>query len=156
MNKKEIIQQLKIAHEGLREILATVSPEIADSALITPKGWTVKDILSHLIDWNVQFLQDFKNILSDSWEEINNDTFNQASYEKRKDLPYHQVYAEWELSIEPVIELLQSLTSEEWHHVCKGATWHNGTLVTIPSLFEYTYKGEPHELGHGKEIRKAL
>ena len=156
MSKGEIIQQLKTAHEGLREILAHVSAETAETVSITPEGATVKDILSHLIDWNIQFVRDFEDILNDSWIAIDNDTFNKASYIRRKHIPYQEVYAEWDSSIDPVIAQLQSLTPEQWGHACKGTTWHDGSAITIPWLFDYKYNGESHELGHGKEIQDAL
>lgn len=34
--------------------------------------------------------------------------------------------------------------------------WSDGTLLTLPSLFEYEYEGAGHEGGHAKQIGKII
>ena len=150
MKKDQVISQLTNAHRELQDVLDQLSKSNTDYLKIKCGGWTIKDILSHLIEWKHRFVSDFDEILSDSqkWEaKIHDQNYieevNQQAVKIAKQKSDDWIYQNWQESLDPVIKKINSLTPSQWQTILKS------------TLFDYRYHGALHEAGHAKEILAA-
>jgi hypothetical protein len=122
--------------------------------------WTPKDIIAHISAWNLELKKAIDDLLNDEkpWfineEELTEAEFNAKETKKRKDWSLDQILDEWQTSFEQLIQRIMSLTKSEWEYQAPFE-WTKDMLVTVKSLFEYTYKGEGHEGGHAKQIEES-
>jgi len=49
--KRELLEEIRVERASLDEALANLSPREMTRAGVTPGGWSVKDILAHLVGW---------------------------------------------------------------------------------------------------------
>jgi hypothetical protein len=51
LRKKELLEEIQLQRRALDDILALVSPRQMTRAGVTRGGWSVKDVLAHLVEW---------------------------------------------------------------------------------------------------------
>lgn len=110
--KTEIIQEFNLAREKTRSIL----PEIDHKLEIYP-GWTIKEVLSHLIGWddaNIMALEAFAAGQPPVVPALRGvDFYNAQIIEERKALSYEKIVSEWEWVREQLITVLDKLTETD-------------------------------------------
>lgn len=105
---REARQEVFNALEGLK--LDQLGKEAID-------GWTIKDVLAHIIEWDMQSIADAKHILAnqditkDHW--LNPDRFNEKAVEKYKDAHSPQVLNDLRQVTDQVLEFLESIEEQE-------------------------------------------
>ena len=94
-NKHETIQQLNAAETKIQAFLATVSP---DTVVHPDTGWTVKDVIAHMTDWNWQMLKSCAAGLHGGSYQITpfiHELHNWQAYRAALTLPWKAVHGEW-------------------------------------------------------------
>lgn len=161
-DKKTIIFELEQAHTAFRKVLGILSDDQKTRVAIHD-NWTVKDIVAHLTGWHWEMSNEVERVLEDaaSWDTLyteteNENAFNISQIELRKNDRLPQVVQEWEESFLALINLLKTLTDEQWSYQSGQSVWTSppleGQPITVASLFDYQYNGGTHEAGHAKEI----
>jgi hypothetical protein len=57
LNKRDLLAEIERERIGLNQALAVLSPRDMTRAGVTTGGWSVKDILGHLVEWQEMNLQ---------------------------------------------------------------------------------------------------
>jgi hypothetical protein len=57
LKRRDLMAEIERERIGLNEALAVLSPRHMTMAGVTPGGWSVKDILAHLVEWQEMNLQ---------------------------------------------------------------------------------------------------
>ena len=119
MTKTKLYKQIYTEREALEATLARL-----DSAGMTAptleSGWSVKDILAHIVDWEQRMLGwidesldgDGPDLSSDWSDEILN-ALNQEIYESNKDRTLEDVLEEFQLSYLQSWKAVERLTGED-------------------------------------------
>jgi uncharacterized protein (TIGR03083 family) len=142
MNK--LSKRQKIFLERLtqaRDSLLAVIEGLDDETLSTEKvmdGWTVKDILGHIVSWNEEFRANIAAILDGqhpgydhqiSGESDFSDS-NQAWAAAKKDWPYERVRADIDRDYQEAMELIRSLKPADFRK--RGVTPWKPAAVEEP------------------------
>ncbi len=77
--------------------------------------WSVKDILSHIVGWEVEVIKQFKVFLTnpDVDDNYDIDSFNKSAVESRKHLSWDQIVAELKTAQSELSGFLSKLTQKE-------------------------------------------
>lgn len=161
-SKDKLIKTLKDSHKIMTDVIELLADDQVDSLLVTQK-WTPKEILAHLSAWNLEYIKEIDKILSDSptWQKLFNtkegtDNFNFSVVKKRTSFSFEEILNEWHESFHKLVERLNKLSKNQWLYQSKKGKWVNGEPIFIKTIFQYTYKGLPHEAGHAEDIKQAL
>ena len=110
MTKKEKIQYLKDGHKRLEDVVNSLN----DKTLMETKvlqDWTVKNVLSHIVAWNLENIKGIDNILLTGempwWWGLPEDEFNEREVTKRKEIDIKEVIQEWENSFSMMINKIE-------------------------------------------------
>jgi hypothetical protein len=166
-SKKKALDNLISAHKRFRDVLSQVKTmDTFTEKLI--EEWSVRDVVAHLIGWNIEYLEEIKRVLNDqvTWNKLydtteGDDRFNKGTLEKLKALSWDEVVKEWDTSFQKLIKRIEKLTDREWNYAAKGELWTSppemkDTPVTVKSLFVFEIEGNAHELEHAKEVEGVL
>ncbi|OGI69200.1 hypothetical protein A3A09_00975 [Candidatus Nomurabacteria bacterium RIFCSPLOWO2_01_FULL_42_20] len=161
-DKDSVIKSLTSAHQSMTKTLEMLSQEQIKNSLVT-NLWTPKDIISHLVDWNLEYFKEIDNILNDkpTWQDLysskkGTDKFNERAVMKRKNIDSKEVIKEWHLSFEKLLEKLQGLSEKQWGYSSKVGKWIDGQPISVGIIFNYTYNGLSHEAGHAEKIKEKI
>ncbi len=146
----------------MTEVLALLSEEQINNLLITDI-WTPKDVISHLTEWNIEYVKEIDNILNDNptWQELyeseeGTNKLNEKSVVKRRTANSQEIIKEWHEAFDKLLEKIKNLTEEEWLYESSTGVWTDGKPITVNTIFEYTYNGLSHEAGHAEKIRGLI
>lgn len=157
MYKRSIVNFLIKDHKKLEEVLSKLNAEELKSIPIIGK-WTIKDILAHISAWNFEEIKAIDNVLENRkpwYVDCNENEFNKVETEKRKSWKLKRVIKEWRESFTALLLKIKKLSPKEWNKKTRYF-WSDKTILTVVSLFDYSYKGEGHEGDHAKEIKIAI
>src|ERR1035437_2556644 len=85
LDRETVLGILDKAHASLRKTVAQIPADKVDSVQVTDQGWTVKDVLSHLAAWNLQYLTEIDGILRDdaSWHKLYEDKQGEDEFNRK-------------------------------------------------------------------------
>ncbi len=55
--RRELFQEIKVEREALNALLKQIKPRQMTLPGVTPGGWSVKDILAHVLGWQERILK---------------------------------------------------------------------------------------------------
>jgi hypothetical protein len=55
--RRELLQEIKVEREALNTLLKQIKPRRMTLPRVTPGGWSVKDILAHVVGWQGRILK---------------------------------------------------------------------------------------------------
>jgi hypothetical protein len=95
MTKDELIREEDRAWAELREVLATVSPDVIVEDGYQP-DWSVKDLLAHVACWMAEAAQTLQQMRMGTYQDpkLDIDEVNARFYEACRDLDLHDVWAQ--------------------------------------------------------------
>ena len=157
MEKRVVIEILEKGHKDFKKVIGELDSETLDSVQAIGK-WPVRDVLAHITAWYLEFIREIDSFLIDK-PIINlpsgDDAFNQREVRLRKDKKLEELLKEWEDSYKALIGKVESLSEDEWNHICTGHFWPDTKEeVGVQSLFAtYQDSGTSHEGEHAREIK---
>ncbi len=91
----ELKNKLAIAEKEFLQIVGYLDEELRGKEIDEGK-WTPKEILSHIVGWEVEVVNQFKAILTnpDVDDNYDIDSFNKSAVESRRHLSWDQLVAE--------------------------------------------------------------
>lgn len=132
-------------------ILRSVDAQQARQATDGADGWSVVEIVGHLNDYDEIFMHRTRQMLEQDGAALQ--SYNPVELVKaggyaRSDIG--EVYASFVSRRRAYINLLRSLTTEQWYHTGNHPTWNEITLL------EHATNGALHDVNHIEQIIKAL
>jgi hypothetical protein len=111
---KSMVQKLEqTQYEGMA-MLAELDPELV---VYADSGWRVKDVIAHLIAWDEPTVLCFQAYSEGGEYSIPGyndlEAFNWSEYEKRRLLPYTEIYARWDAACTGIKKAVAGLTWEQ-------------------------------------------
>lgn len=132
-SKGELLDIIDIERTKLNDVLG----ELSKAQMEIPgacENWSVKDILSHLVDWEQRCLRWYMaGLLGEvpktpdkvyNWHQL--PALNQTIYEKHKDKSLEQVHQEYDSSFKEFMAEIEKMSEE---------------ALFLPQYFEWTGKG---------------
>ncbi len=132
------------------EALQTTLNQLSETQMLEPgveNGWTVKDILAHITDWEIRMVAWIEESLRGevpqrpapgmSWDDL--DRLNQQTYLLHKDALLSEVSTDFHSSYQTALKTVESLTEQDlvdpqrfawregdpmWHMVAANTWWH--------------------------------
>jgi uncharacterized damage-inducible protein DinB len=110
----EMENKLAIAEKEFLQIIEKLDEELRDKEIDEGK-WSPKDILSHIVGWEVEVVKQFKAILTnpDVDDNYDIDSFNKSAVESRKHLSWDQIVTELKTAQAELSSFLSNLTQKE-------------------------------------------
>jgi len=117
MNRDEWLElrnTLAASEYEFLQVVEKLDEEMRDKEIDEGK-WTPKDILSHIVGWEVEVINQFKAILTnpDVDDNYDIDSFNKIAVESHKHLNWDQLVAELKTAQAELIGFLSKLTQKE-------------------------------------------
>lgn len=144
------------AHAARADLLASanlVPPAERETRPILP-GWTAKDILGHVADWQWLCVKAFEQVRAGHQPDIgfdgNTDRFNQTMLRRRRKQPWPIILDDLELAQRAFVECLQRLSPAQLARPFVSVWQTNDT----PHRWARAWL--THDLEHAAEIRAAL
>src|SRR5436305_5584588 len=124
--KAELIDAIQSEHRTMEALLASLS-EAQQTAPILDEGWSIKDSLSHLVDWENMMLGWVESSLrgvqptrfsegfieSEGDDNANMLRLNEHLYRQKKDQPLKDVLADFRSTHERVVRELSQLSDAD-------------------------------------------
>lgn len=113
-DRESLVRQLeRTQYEGM----ATLSELDPDAIIYKDSGWTVKDIIAHLVAWDEPTVTCFRAYAEGGEYSIigyhDLEEFNWSEYEKRRQLTYTDIYAQWDDARTRIKEIVATLSPEQ-------------------------------------------
>jgi uncharacterized protein (TIGR03083 family) len=156
--KDALLAEIRAERGALEEFLATLTPQ----QMVVPgaiAGWSVKDVLAHLAEWEQLLLAWYQAGLRGeippipapgySWAQM--DDLNQGIYEKYSDRSLENVQAYFRASYLQVLEAVHAMTEDELFTPGRYTWTKQNTLAAyvVPCTSEH------YDWAH-QEMRKGL
>ena len=153
MTKSKLYDEIYRERDALEATLANID----EVQMIEPTlegGWSVKDVLAHIVDWEQRMIEwihasldgDGPDLSSDWSDEVLNQ-LNQEIYEANKDRELQDVLEQFESSYRQSWEAVKRLTDEDLFDP-QRFTWREGRPMW--------YIVEANMSGHYKEHNEAI
>lgn len=145
--KEELIRGFKTERDGLFESITGLEGE--DMEEVIP-GWTLKDLLAHIVEWDWQGIKDVRDFLESGdvnfEHHLDNDSFNAKSIAKHRQAGFESLVDDLRRSTEATLDFLNSISEEELFRQ-RGLVFKGDEVDAVWFLYE---KG--HDLVHAKQI----
>ena len=142
--KREIIDELVQARHGLVDAIVVLPPERVDEIFIGE--WTVKDLVAHLVGWDLTNLAAIREILDGEYPSFfqfyDKDwrSYNASLVKQYKIEPFPDLIAEVQDSHHQLVTFLEALPPEQ---VINGkARSLSGRTMSIRSLLRFEVRDE--------------
>jgi hypothetical protein len=150
-DKAALVEELNRTQGHGMDALTRLDP---NAVIYTESGWTVKDLIAHLAAWDEAGVLCFEAYADGGSyripDYVHYDTFNWQQYEKRKDLPVHEVYASWDRARTRIREIVERLTPEQLEgQIMYPAGNYNTCATLIREVWE-------HQEEHFKHIFEVV
>jgi len=147
--KKDLFEGMNSRREKNKAVLETVN---GDDIVHVETGWTVKDLVGHLVYWDVITLTCVQNRLKGSDESVDMsigvEAFNNIGYEKYKDHSMEEIVTHWHDTREIFKNVIENMTDEQWS-TAYIPPWGGDRLGTVA---QFAKGMQQHEGHHIKEI----
>ncbi len=161
--KEEILIELGEELCRWQELLANFSEEQLTAPSL-PGGWSVKDVIAHLMAWQLRTIARVEAALNggdpqfpnwpqhlDPHDEDDVDELNAWLYETYRDQPWPTIYRTWRDNFSRLIELSEQIPEEDLHEVGKFS-W----LPEYPLSYILTATYDHHHREHLEPLRAWL
>ena len=149
-NIPEIVEYVNFGRKSLLESIEGLSEDELTTASILG-GWTIKDMLAHIIGWDYRIISILPLIVAGRAEDIPPVDVEQQNWQavvKFKDKPVAEVLAEIRSTHQQVLDLLTQLDYTEIDHRHE----RQGRIITIRSYVIETMI--EHDRQHAAEIEQ--
>jgi hypothetical protein len=147
--KVQLIQRFNHAREEVRALL----PDVDRLMEIYP-GWTIKEVLSHLVGWDDATILALQNFAASSPPLMTAmrgiDYYNSQTVAERKELDYDQIVREWEWVRGQLMPILEQLTQE---NLATTIVTPWGSSMQIEDMINIMID---HEKEHAEVIRERI
>ena len=124
----------------------------SDMKLKSLDGWSVRDILAHIIEWDFRSVEDAQGIVADETIDTRRledmDGFNREVLQNYEKWSMNDIFTGLGLSTRQVLNFLRSKTEDKLNK--GGQLLENGQKVTVRWLMDYS----DHDIEHAKQIRE--
>ena len=146
--KQRLLQSLEDSRAAMRRVVEKVNPQ---QPLID--GWTIKDVLAHIIGWEEVVLKSLRaHAAGEEWtipDFKGIDAYNAQAVRQRETLSDEAVRREWDEVREQIRETLQALPDDRFGPKMK-APW--GVYITVADAIGVLTE---HEHEHAEEIERG-
>lgn len=135
--KQELLESIQSNRELLEKKYSTLTPKQMEWPG-SMDGWSVKDILAHLVDWEQRFIEWYKagqkGVIPDTpapgytWREL--PKLNQKGFDHHKDDSLEQVLEQSRNSYREIIQLVEGMREEEIFEANYYEWTGNSSLLT--------------------------
>ncbi len=147
--KDEFIQELSAARSSILDLVGKIPPQRLDEPFLGI--WSMKDLLAHLVGWDVTNMQAIQEILTGKtpsffrYYDKDWHSYNGMLVEKYRIEPFSALLAEVDDSHRQLVTFLQSLPPNDL--VNGKARSERGQTVTIRNLLQSESKDERDHAG---------
>lgn len=143
-SKEEIIERFKVARQGLFDSIKGLKfKEMASKEL---DGWSVKDIIAHIIEWDIKSVEDASKLIRGEQIETKHledmDRFNTEALEQYKIWSMRDVLTGLGLTTRKVMTFLNRTTESEL--LKDNGQRLNGEKITAGWMIDYADHDEEH------------
>jgi hypothetical protein len=133
--KKQLLEAIEIERNALEKVLDELTPaQMTQPGLVG--GWSAKDVLAHLIEWEHMVLKWHAAGLKGkvpvtpseefNWAQL--PRLNQKIYEKHCDRPFADIQKDFKSSFKKILSTIQGLSDEDLFTHGRYAWTKNNTL----------------------------
>jgi len=111
---QELQRKLATVEEEFIQVIDSLNAKVRNQK-IAEGSWSVKDVLSHIVGWEVEVVKQFKTFLTnpDVDDNYDIDSFNKSAVESRRNLSWDQLVAELKSAQTELSIFLSNLTQKE-------------------------------------------
>ena len=153
MTKDQIVAAIRTERQHLEETLSLFSEEQMQEPLFTG-GWSVKDILAHIVFWEQRTLRGIRaSLRGEAPPPIKGivDTINKRVYEENHDRPLPDVTSDFHHSFREFIEQVAALAEDDMADPLRFA-WTRGKPLRNWIRVDSQY----HYVQHNRQLRAWL
>ena len=120
----ELENKLAIAEKEFLQIIEKLDEKLRDKEIDEGK-WSPKAVLSHIVGWEVEVVNQFNTILTnpDVDDTYDIDSFNKSAVESRKHISWDQIVAELKNVQTELLTFLSNLTQKEIDEEKRFVEW---------------------------------
>lgn len=121
LRKQDLLDAIQLERAKLDDLLAQLTPNQMTRPGVTKGGWTVKDVLAHLLEWQQMNLDWYAAGVRGempalpapgfTWREI--PRLNEAIYQKHRARALADILREYHANHERMVTLIQTLSDED-------------------------------------------
>jgi hypothetical protein len=136
LNKEVVLDRIRTERRRLERNLALLDEDRMQIAGVV-NGWSIKDILAHLVEWEQRFLGWYRIGLRGvvpevpapglGWDQL--DVLNQRIYQENHDRPLADVMADFRASYREVLQTVRAIPEAEMFDSNRFAWTGDGNLV---------------------------
>ena len=150
MNKRELLERVREAHEKLTKALEGLTEEEATSVGLNSQ-WSIKDALAHVVAWEIEAVRAISEIQSNTWkpqkfDKQTIDEFNAHAVESRKENSMSQVRLEFDEAHREMEHTIVTLLPDEVDESTPAYKFVEGT----------TFRHHTHHAAQIEEFRKGV
>jgi uncharacterized damage-inducible protein DinB len=111
---KELQRKLAAVEEEFIQVIYSLNTTLRDQK-IAGSSWSVKDVLSHIVGWEVEVVKQFKAFLvnPDVDDTYDIDSFNKNSVSSRKNKTWNEIIEELKLAQEELSAFISTLSRKD-------------------------------------------
>ncbi len=120
----ELQNKLVAAEKEFLQVIENLKEKLRDKKIDKDK-WTPKEILSHIVGWEIEVVKQFNAFLTnpDVDDNYDIDSFNKIAVESRKHLSWDQIVAELKIAQAELSAFLSKLTQKEVDEEKRFTEW---------------------------------
>ena len=120
----ELYNTLAASENEFIQVIESLNAKIRDKKIVNGK-WSAKEILSHIVGWEVEVVKQFKAILTNPEVDDNYDidSFNKTAVESRKHLSWDQIVTELKTAQADLLSFLSNLIQKEIEEEKRFIEW---------------------------------
>jgi hypothetical protein len=135
LSKRALFDEIRKERDALNELLARISPQQMTTPGVTPGGWSVKDMLAHILGWQERLLYWHATELGGkvaavpapglTWRDLKK--FNHMIYEEHRARPLQAILKDYEAFHRKMLKLIEATPDRDFLAVRRfkwmGPTW---------------------------------
>ena len=120
----KLCKNLSTVEEKFIRVIDSFNTKVRDQK-IDAGSWSAKDVLSHIVGWEVEVVKQFKTFLlyPDVDDEYDIDSFNKNSVEFRKHIPWADIIDELRSAQKELLDFLTSLNQTDIENEKRFIEW---------------------------------
>ena len=120
----KLCENLFTVEKEFNQVIESLNTKLRDQK-IADGSWSPKDILSHIVGWEVEVVKQFNAFLTnpDVNDTYDIDSFNKSAVELRKHLSWDQIVAELKIAQAKLLDFLLKLIQKEIEEEKRFIEW---------------------------------
>lgn len=165
LNKSELLEQIQLERGKLQETLAALSKKEMTRAGVTEAGWSVKDVLAHLVEWEQMVLSWYAAgrrgempalpAPGMTWRDL--PRLNDQIYKKHRRRSLAAVWAEFEASHQQVLKTIRAMPDADLvtleRFAWTGKKWAVSDYLAASTSSHYRWARDLIRKFHRKEAK---